>query len=573
MPTWRPLPRLSTRRLTLFLALLSLSALLVITTLSWAVPQSPSLFDYDAAGSVPAAARYPPASDAKDRVAPLGKPAHAPPRQRNDEYGGSSWWTDENWLGAPFSGALTADERQLLPPLAERPAIYCYYDNTTDGEAGERDAEADLLLTWRRAWWAHGFRPVLLGMGDAMRHPRFNEVKSRGLSTGLELDLMRWLAWEAVGGGMLSEYTIFPMCPRNDPLLSSLRHGGYPVLTTWYGLRGALMVGPARDVRSVVDTVLKSAGLSQAESVLSILSMDMVQVDNQPESLAYYGPRTIADNYHAVIEAASQSRVKGLEALSKIINAHLHALWLSNFPRGVEVLKPFPDHTTRMTSDAMDLAHALLACPDTPMSSSCPPNLAKCTPCSHGATPAISVAPHYRSEFGLFTIGVVPHPWTLATLRLLRDTLDMPRIHNESDRDPWVTTSLRLDGAAPPEEKVTSFKGAAAGQGSDFQSLWLTAEDAIPEDLDWHLGFAIPSPPNSPPPLAAPHGQVDDPAEDPTLEWILLERARQVVPQMGDGEDAQVRDALEEWNTADTESWRFTRALQARRAMERIQEP
>ncbi|KAL6914465.1 hypothetical protein FSST1_012225 [Fusarium sambucinum] len=41
--------------------------------------------------------------------------------------------------------------KALLPPLQDRPFVYCYYDATIKKAREEKDAESRLLLTWRRA--------------------------------------------------------------------------------------------------------------------------------------------------------------------------------------------------------------------------------------------------------------------------------------------------------------------------------------------------------------------------------------------------------------------------------------
>ncbi|KAF9768935.1 hypothetical protein IL306_013703, partial [Fusarium sp. DS 682] len=102
---------------------------------------------------------------------PFRGPAHPPPTRAQDSYQGTSWWADWKW-SVPFSSSLTLDEdRALLPPLQDRPFIYCYYDATVKKSREEKDADSDLLLTWRRAWWAQGFRPTILGSSEATGNP------------------------------------------------------------------------------------------------------------------------------------------------------------------------------------------------------------------------------------------------------------------------------------------------------------------------------------------------------------------------------------------------------------------
>lgn len=165
---------------------------------------------------------------------PFKAPTHPPPIRSQDSYKGSSWWADWKWLSVPFSSSFTLDEdRALLPPLRERPFIYCYYDSTLKKSREEKDAESDLLLTWRRAWWSKGFQPTILGASEAMDNPIYAELQRLEMDPDLKNDVMRWLAWDNMGTGILSDYTLYPMGQDEDPLLTFLRRGEYPSLTRW----------------------------------------------------------------------------------------------------------------------------------------------------------------------------------------------------------------------------------------------------------------------------------------------------------------------------------------------------
>ena len=65
-----------------------------------------------------------------------------------------------------------------------------------------------MLLAWRRAFWAQGFRPLVLGRAEAEEHGLYRVVKGR-FSEGFEREVMRWLAWGRVGmGGVLVDYWV-----------------------------------------------------------------------------------------------------------------------------------------------------------------------------------------------------------------------------------------------------------------------------------------------------------------------------------------------------------------------------
>ncbi len=77
----------------------------------------------------------------------------------------------------------------------------------------------------------------------ARNNPSYERFQTMAASSELKVDLMRWLAWDTVNGGILSEYTVLPAVTRRDPLLLFLRQGEYANLTKWADLDDAFLVG------------------------------------------------------------------------------------------------------------------------------------------------------------------------------------------------------------------------------------------------------------------------------------------------------------------------------------------
>lgn len=560
--------RMSTRKITLLLAFLSFSAITYVVAVSSAIPQPPRLSDPERKTKTTTERIGDTIS--KSPLNPFKPATSAPPRQGSDEYGGSAWWTDWKWLSVPFSNDLTTDDRALLPPLRNRPLVYCYYDTSNEVPVEEAEAEGELLLTWRRAWWAQGFRPIILGPDQAMSNSAYEDVARLDVFQGLKTDLMRWLAWDSMGGGLLSEMTMIPMGSRTDPLLAFLRGGEYPELTSWKGLGSGLLAGSEEAVKSAIRAVLES---SEARSVLGALPNNVVKTDNARKPLAYYSPSTISRKYNSITEAFVGSKAASMRELTRLINGHLHNFWQSNFSHGIEIIGPSSNHTERLSSEAGYLAKALLTCPSTPLPSSCPPNRPKCNTCTTNTKkPRASSSYVYHNSTRTFTLGVVPHPWTLTTLSILRDTFDIDKLRTETVRNPWVsevTDDLVTDFTASDDRRVMRFKEAVASDFAEAHTLWLPAEDLLAaEELDFHFGFVLPE--LSRTLLGKAFEKPTNPAEDPALEWILMERARTVVNEREGNEDTRLRGELEDWHRGDYEAWKFTRAIQARRTMERI---
>ncbi|KAI0852064.1 hypothetical protein F5Y00DRAFT_206204 [Daldinia vernicosa] len=578
--------RIGPRRISFLLVLLGLFALFTLLfTLPNSIPTGPSLSKSiaDHKFSIP---KY------KDKLSssilnPFRPAVHKPAEQKNSTYGGSSWYSNWNWRN-PFSSSITLDEnRSLLPPLKERAPVYCYYDTTVQRDASTKEADSALLLTWRRAWWAKGFKPIILSAAEAMNNPLYDELQRLDVEPSFKKDMMRWLAWENMGGGLLAHYLLLPMAAYEDPLLSFLRRGEYPGLTRWEDIDSALFAGPKVQIADTIVQALRDPKNKSAKDVVSAVTSETFRVDPSHDSLAFYDTKTIEKTYPKIAQEVAEDRDKGMKSLNNLINFHLHNTWQDIFSNGIAVLKPMPTHTTHMIEQALDLATRLAICSDSPMPASCPPNLPKCSPCVSSHPMKISTPARYKNNTDLYTIGTVPHPYTLRTLDTLRNNLDIAYIRREiKKRDEWLYLVFQelLGTGIPSTMRVLKFKDAVAGEYAASHSLWLTAEkESLPDDLDWWFGFDIPSnmtdDGKSETPVPGPerrpkpqHDPADGPiASDDDLlrEPSLLNRAREVVKSKVQ-EDERVRSAIEAWNLADTEAWRFAKAFLARSRVERL---
>ncbi|KAI1800939.1 hypothetical protein F4811DRAFT_556352 [Daldinia bambusicola] len=578
--------RIGPRRISFLLVLLGLFALFTLLfTLPNSIPTGPSLSKSiaDHKFSIP---KY------KDKFSssilnPFRPASHKPPEQKNSTYGESSWYSNWNWRN-PFSSSVTLDEnRSLLPPLKERAPIYCYYDTTVQRDEPTKEADSALLLTWRRAWWAKGFKPIILSAAEAMNNPLYDELQRLDVEPSFKKDMMRWLAWENMGGGLLAHYLLLPMAAYEDPLLSFLRRGEYPGLTRWEGIDNALFAGPKGQITDAIVQALRDPKTKSAKDIISAVSSETFSVDPSHDSLAFYDTKAIEKTYPKIAEEVAADRDKGMKSLNLLINFHLHNTWQDIFSSGIAVLKPMPTHTTHMIEPALDLATRLAICSNSPMPASCPPNLPKCSPCVSSHPMKVSTPARYKNNTDLYTIGTVPHPYTLRTLDTLRNNLDIAYIRREiTRRDEWLYLIFQelLGTGISGSMRVLTFKDAVAGEYAASHSLWLTAEkEALPDDLDWWFGFEIPSNTTDdgksetpvPGPERRPKPQHDPadgpiPSDDDLLrEPSLLSRAREVMKSK-EKEDERIRSAIEAWNLADTEAWRFAKAFLARSRVERL---
>jgi hypothetical protein len=555
----------------------------LVFTLPNSIPAGPSLGRFtDHKLSIPKI----PKTFSPSLLNPFRQAAHPPPVQKNSTNGEASWYSDWKWL-SPFSSSVTLDEnRSLLPPLQDRPPIYTYYDHTLSKDEEFKVAENALLVTWRRAWWAQGFKPVILSPAEAMNNPLYAELQMLDLDPALKIDISRWMAWENMGSGMLCNYLLLPMGSHEDPLLAYLRRGEYPLLTRFEKLGSGLFVGSKADITAAVKQALANKEkLKIAKDFISAVTPETFKIEPKHESLAYYDNTVIKDKYGKIAEDITNGGAKGYMILNQLTIAHLHSTWQNIFSEGIAVLKPQADHMSAATAPALKLAQFLAQCPQSPLPASCPPNRPRCSPCVSSTPLKISTPPAYRNTTNLYTIGTVPHPYTMALLTSFRDDIDVRWIRRDSERDPWLSTLTKelLGTGVSGAPRVIKFKEAVASRFGTAHSLWITAEKDLPTDLDWLFGFTIPrnatdngksetpvpGPERRPKAKADPKdGPVANP-DDVSKEKLLLARAKEFGTARTPQEE-KLRGAIEAWNLADTEAWRFARAFLARSRVERL---
>ncbi|KAJ8067673.1 hypothetical protein OCU04_003280 [Sclerotinia nivalis] len=579
-----PIPHVPPRRMAVLLGTVAVFAVITLVfTLPNSIPSGPSLGRFtDHRMSLP---KLPKQLPSPSILNPFRQAAHAPPVQKNSTYGESKWHANWNWL-SPFSSSVTLDEnRSLLPPLRKRPTIYTYYDHTIEKEDKLKDAENALLVTWRRAWWAQGFKPIILSPAEAMNNPLYPELQRIEVEDSLKTDLTRWLAWENMGTGLLCNYLTLPMGPYEDQTLSYLRRGEYPLLTRYDEMGSGIFSGSKVDITSAVKAALANPNLKDAKDFVSAVPKDTFQIDPSHDSLAFYQTKVLEEKYPQISKEYEENKAAGMQSLNKLMISHLHQTWQNIFTKGISVVKPEPEHMSYLVEPALRLAEYLAQCPESAMPASCPPNRPKCKPCVASSPMKISTPAFYRNTSGLYTIGTVPHPYTMSTLSSFQESIDVPWIRRESPRDPWLSTLTKelLGTGVSGTPRIIKFKEAVASPHGTSHSLWLTAEKEVPLDLDWYFGFTIPrnatdtgksetpvpGPERRPKPVHDPQDGPIPTEEDKKKEESLLEKAKMFGGSKNPG-DLKIRGAVEAWNLADTEAWRFARAYLARSRVERL---
>ena len=427
-----------------------------------------------------------------------------------------------------------------------------------------------------------------------MNNPLHETVQSMKLESTLEADLGRWLAWEQMGSGILANWLALPMGPYDDPLLAYLRRGSYPDLTRYQGLGSGLFCGERDHITTILKEVLANPKLNETKSVIDALPENAFTIDKNHQGIAFYDSTTLKEKYSAVSEKISKSGAGGLSQLAQLINSHLHTTFQNIYSKGIAVLKPLPDHTTALVEPALQIAHRLAECSESPLSSSCPPNRPDCSPCDSAHPLHLSTPQIFRNQSNLFTIATVPHPYTLVFLTSQGATLNRKYIRRQTERDLWILAATRelMGPDIGAEPRIIRYKAAVASDANSVSSLWLAAEMPKINDLSWQFGFTLPKAqpattvesdpsklnPGSTPPIPEkkklvisshpdPEGPIPSP-EALKVEQSLLQKASVAVLSKA-RQQVSVRDMVEAWNLADTEAWRFARAYRARAQKER----
>jgi hypothetical protein len=269
------------------------------------------------------------------------------------------------------------------------------------------------------------------------------------------------------------------------------------------------------------------------------------------------------------------------------VNSHLHLTFQETYPEGVAVVKPLPEHTTALMYEAIDIALNLTQCPTTPMPKSCPPNRPSCKPCDSAKAVKLQLLPTLRNTTQQYTIGTVPHPYTLTSLHYAKDALDLNFLRKNAQRDMWLSALTQdvVGKGVSEQTRIVEFKTLVAAPDAAHHSLWLTAERVSQDDIDWIFGFSLPQTSYTKADPATPtlsdlklYPRPTMPAAIPNVEvpedrWIKneeerLTKAREALKSKDKNMVVTVQ-AVEAWNTADSEAWKFARAFSARRRMQR----
>ena len=422
-----------------------------------------------------------------------------------------------------------------------------------------------------------------------MNNGLHEKVQKLKISPELEADLLSWLAWGTMGTGLLADWRCFPMTRYDDVVLSFLRSGVYSNrITRIERMSNGLFAGEKDKINDAISKAISRVnGESKAKSIIDVVPTDYFETLN-PGAFALYSSNAITSMYSAVGEKLVSEPAVGKSALAQLVNAHLQQTFQDSFPDGIAVLRPFPRQTTALVEPNLFLAKRLVQCANSPLPPSCPPNHQGCQPCDTGKKMPIMQPPGYKNTTQVFTIGTVPHPYTLVSLLQGSGNITTSYIRRETERDPWLAEVTKdvLGTEWGGSSRAVVFKDMVAGNATMGSSLWMTVESlsaepgvglpsTILDELEWQFGFLIPRDPEDAANEEKRRKAKEESAKKNNKngkdsnesgrkdavqgEYDLITKAREVLKSK-EPEDLTIKNVSEAWNLADTETWRFVRA-------------
>jgi len=544
---------LSTRRLFVFFSgILALSIIVLITTSAHLSSPNLQAVNYRLPDSV---------SSLKDKVhvpqifGPTPHTPEAPPAEADPTSSTEGWFSSWGWLH-PFSGR--SGEDRIALPHVERCAVYTYYVPSKDKNAAK--VEDRMLLAWRRAWWAYGFKPMILGLADAKANKLHEQIFRVKLTPELEAQTMGWLAWSHVGKGLMVDYRVLPMGPRDDSTIVALGRCEFQYMSRFKDFEQKLYSSDKASIDKIL-TYITTHPQKEGDKIKTIEQAiaksgnvaDMIHLDSIPTVLADYTPEVVKEKY---------KDLKPVD-LPDLVNAHLHSTFLEQHNDGITVLSPFNGMLDALHQPALELANRIAACPaKNPLPGSCPLNIPNCMPC----TEDLPVSNHEHlpgTGTNSFVLGTVPHPFittemTIKELSLLTDSnsRSISFIRRKTIRDSWVkeVTKVLMDDKLGSQPRVSKIKElVAVVPGKRLTAIWSTDKQGF-KDTEWTLGFELSSVEELK--LKLPAGE--------EAQKDVLNRAKKAVAK-----EATMVCVVEAWNMGDTEAWKFVNAWRERRIVER----
>ncbi|KAK9368105.1 hypothetical protein V1509DRAFT_579622 [Lipomyces kononenkoae] len=492
-----------------------------------------------------------------------------------------------------FSVSSAGSDVAVLPQLHDRCPVYTFYDPQLAGAAGRNTTtEERLIAVWRQAFWALGFKPTVLDQSHAKSNPLYKSINEMNFGGQSKIDVMRFLAWSTSPTGILTTNRVVPMTTwPTENTWNFWRSCEFGPLTTYKDTGSGFIVGSQQAVDDFVTQSFTDASMAK---IASAVTSNRFHVEPKTEFLAQYSPDFVPNNYKRLSE----------DKLPELINAHLHSTFLSRFKQGgISVLDPFPQSAHAISFPSLAMATALATCPAVEFELYCPSNIPNCFKCSKSLrkdfVKSVSAIPDSPSTFVIITI---PHPVTSIALSHSASDVTADIVRRETSRDLFVRTATSeiIKKGLGPSHRVLELKKLAAASSELLDNMYISVFESqfgfnnclVTDYFRWAVGFNF-GPLMDNETSAKKQATFDAVVQEietclPAEPYIEIQTE---VTRMLDPKDAKsstqlsvsdtittIRDRIlsadpdrklkvqmvEAWNMADTELWRFVRALNER---------
>jgi hypothetical protein len=119
--------------------------------------------------------------------------------------------------GSSSRSNTTMSHEQRLADGGLRPIMHTYFERIPAEQrftSMSDESDDELLEFWKSSWLAAGWEPVILGLDDVKRHPRYDQyerdLNSLRLDNFAKITFRRYLAM-ATTGGWMCDYDAFPL--------------------------------------------------------------------------------------------------------------------------------------------------------------------------------------------------------------------------------------------------------------------------------------------------------------------------------------------------------------------------
>jgi hypothetical protein len=477
---------------------------------------------------------------------------------------------------------------QGVPESILRPKVFTYFEQDPRDETSEDTDQRQILEVWKRAMWAGGFEPVVYGINDTMNHPKYQDfADDEQLKKTYREENKKWFGWALNGGGILMDYTVIPVVRQlgsdNDLLrIITAYKDGYP---RWYNPIGRALVSSGPEY---VERLLRS--IIEGDEEESFRDFFDVYQDTD-DVFAHYTADFVA--------TMSGGERKTAKQIASLMNTHLHHAFLKQFlNNGVAIVDPLQDSADILTIPATTIAKSLVQCPVDELSNVCPPTIRHVVnardfikknlaflqlsgsfcnnPCaeekqhtkkSQTVIPIRDFASLPEVEAGYFSIVGIPHPLTVLSMMEGDPAVTALVARKDLQRNAFLRqlASTYIPGnTVGTSYRLMLIKDAIYQVPAVTNSIWFNWEyladrdkKAFMELVEWDVGFTLPGKQESTLAVAASVDDAIKGSDAIRVAHILHSSQTRVLDISGKDKD---KAAIEAWNMADTEIWKFLAA-------------